>query len=421
MPFSVESALSGIAQAIVEIFSLTWWIIIPIVLLFIFLEVWLIYIRGYYFNNIKWVLLRIKTPKETLQSPKAMEQIFAAVNVTYSFGIRPEDKWLKGMVENWISFELVGDADGINFFIRIREDYRNALESAIYAQYPNAEIEAVQDYTDFLPLILPNDNLDIFGTDFVLARDDGYPIRTYPYFEAKEPEEKIDTISIITEAMSRLKEGERIWLQLLIRPINDAWKKKAEKLKDELFGRKAVGKPGLAAQLLNFFIALIEAPFKVPKWTDQEKPEKPMFSLLTKGEQDIVKGIEEKISKIGFESVIRFIYIDDRAKFSRDNISAVFGAFQQFNTLNMNGLKPNLDVMTITRGLYKNVFKKRRIHYRKRRVYESYRMRLFPAKFSVLNTEELATLYHFPTIIVEAPMLRPVEFKKSAPPTNLPI
>ena len=358
MPFSVESALSGIAQAIVEIFSLTWWIIIPIVLLFVFLEVWLIYVRGYYFNKIKWVLLRIKTPKETLQTPKAMEQVFAAVNVTYSFGIRPEDKWLKGMVENWISFELVGDADGINFFIRIREDYRNALESAIYAQYPNAEIEAVQDYTNFLPSILPNDNLDIFGTDFILARDDGYPIRTYPYFESKEPEEKIDTISTITEAMSRLKEGERIWIQLLIRPTNDAWKKKAEKLKDELAGRKTISKPSFASHFFGFFIALIQAPFKVPEWTDQDRPEKPMFALLTKGEQDIIKGIEEKISKIGFESVIRFIYIDDRAKFSRDNISAVFGAFQQFNTLNMNGLKPNLGVMTITRGLYKNVFKK---------------------------------------------------------------
>jgi len=39
----------------------------------------------------------------------------------------------------------------------------------------------------------------------------------------------------------------------------------------------------------------------------------------------------------------------------------------------------------------------------------------------VLNTEELATLYHLPGLAVRAPFLPRVESKKGQPPAPLPI
>jgi hypothetical protein len=39
----------------------------------------------------------------------------------------------------------------------------------------------------------------------------------------------------------------------------------------------------------------------------------------------------------------------------------------------------------------------------------------------VLNTEELATLWHFPGQILKVPTLERIESKEASPPTNLPI
>ena len=151
---------------------------------------------------------------------------------------------------------------------------------------------------------------------------------------------------------------------------------------------------------------------------------------MTKGVRDIVEGIESKVSKLSFDTVIRFVYIDRRDSFSPMNVSATFGFFQQFSTQDMNSLKPGS-----TKTLYNNIWarlfpfwKKFLMNYKKRRVYDWYRTRRFgkynkirKEDFSILCTEELATLYHFPIEMVEAPSLRRLSSKKGEPPVGLPL
>lgn len=420
MPLSFLDIIFGIAQAALKVFLLTWWFVVPIVLFFTALDFWKSYIFISYVKSIKWALLKVKTPKDVLKTPKAMEQVFAAAHASYSFGIKFFDGFFKGKVEDWHSFEIVGDATGVYFYIRTPASMRNTIESAIYSQYPEAEIQLVDDYTDDLPSILPNDTYDVFGTEFKLAKDSAYPIQTYPYFDAIEAEEKIDTVATITEVMSRLKGGERIWLQLVIKPIGDDWKKKSEAERDKLAGRKADVKMGFADKFGEFIINLIKAPFVIPEWADEKKSEKPTLGVLTKGEQEVIQAIEKKAAKIGFDGILRFVYVDEKASFSRDNIAAVMGALRQVNTLNLNSIAPNLDTMTIPRPPLMWLFKKRRVYLKKRDIFDFYCQRRTSKKSSVFNTEELATLYHFPSQVVSAPALRPIEFKKGAPPSNLP-
>ncbi len=398
MTFSFGDIVSDFAQSIGDVFAVTWWLFVPIILFLIFLSAWLFHVRKKNLESIEWVLLKITPPREIQKTPKAMEQIFAAFNQTYSFGAKFRDKYFGGKQEGWGSFELVGDSSGVHFYIRIDKGARNLIESAIYAQYPNSEIEVVDDYVDDLPEVLPNDNYDLFGTEFVLVKDSAYPFRTYASFEAEArgEEEKLDTVAILMEAMSRLKEGERIWIQILVRPTDSSWKKKAEAVRDELMGRN-------------------------------KGEESASFVALSKGEREVVAGIDDKAAKIGFECVIRFVFIDHKDHFSRDHIAAVMGTFQHLNTMNLNSFMPNLDTMTITRGIFRDIFKKRRVYNKKRSIYNTYRSRIFPGyigssspKFSIFNIEELATLYHFPSITVGAPNVRSVEFKKGAPPSNLP-
>lgn len=421
---------NGILRSIGNVFSAVWWLVVPLALFFIFLEFWVSYLESRFLKNIKWVMLEIKVPREVLKTPKAMEQIFAACHATYSFGFRFMEKYWEGAVEYWMSFEMVGYSGGVYFFIRLPSQYRNMIEAAIYAQYPDAEIAEREDYTELFPSLLPNQVYDFWGADLILTKDDPYPIRTYPYFEAVEEEQRIDTVSGITETMSKLKEGEAIWLQILVRPTGNDWKEKGEELVAKLVGKKKPKETGFVEWFGVFMRNLLIAWREPPDWTfggSAVKSDETKMIFLTPGERDVVKAIEDKLSKIGFECNMRFIYIDRKDSFTRSNVAAVIGALRQFNTLNLNGFKINKQ--TYTKAY--QPFKERKLLRRKRLLFELYKARAFPGQFGILrwqpgksfilNTEELATIFHFPTITVEAPMLRHLESKKGGPPPTLPI
>lgn len=405
------------------LFSEIWWLVLPLLLFGVFASLWLFYLYLLAFAKIPWGLLEIRIPKEIARTPKAMEQIFAAVaaiDPTRTF----LEKWWKGKVIEWVSFEMVGVAHGVHFFVRVPVYYRNLVEAAVYAQYPEAEIvEISDDYTELLPQVIPNNTYDLFGVNFKLAKADAYPIRTYQYFEDPEEERRLDPLAAITEVMSRLKEGEMIWLQLLVQPTEKDWRKESDNIVNELVGeKKSAPKKNVVELLLDLLIEVIKAPFVPPEFGNTKAKEgtesqKNLMQFLTPVKKDIVQAIEEKASKIGFHVNLRFIYIDNRASFTRVNVSAVAGAFQQFNTKHMNALRLDKKTSTLVRGL----FKKQRVFLRKRRIFENYKLRLFEKAGFILNIEELATLYHFPATVVEAPRLGRVEAKKGEPPSNLPI
>ncbi|TSC89253.1 MAG: Uncharacterized protein G01um10143_634 [Parcubacteria group bacterium Gr01-1014_3] len=413
--------LQGILNSILIVLSATWWILLPLALIFVAWEFWIYYVYVNYLRSQKWVLLEAKIPQGIEKTPKAMEQVFAACYGMYSFGLRFTEKYWDGKIkEDFMSFELVGHSSGIHFYIRCIEGHRNLIESAIYAQYPDAEISlATSDYMDMMPATLPNKVYDIWGTDYHLIREDAYPIRTHEYFEESVPEKRLDPIATVAEAMSRLKSDEAVWIQILIRPTGPEWKKKGEVIRDKLIGRKAPPAPaGFVDGIITFAKNLFNAPVKPPEWPEAMKPEKETRMLaLTPGEKDVVEAVETKLSKIAFESNVRFLYIDKRKSFTRGNIAAIMSTFHQFTGQHINGLRPNTNTITIGRGL----FKKQVVFLKKRQLFEAYRRRYWPRKVGILNIEELATLYHFPSIVVEAPLLRRLGTKKGEPPAELPV
>lgn len=397
----------------------------PVALFFIFWRLWLYYIYVTYLRGMKWVVLEVKVPSNIEKTPKAMEQVFAAIYGIYSFGFRLFQIYLEGhLTEDWISFELVGFAGGVHFYIRTPDAYKNIVESAVYSQYPDSEVREVPDYMDIYPRTLPNKTYDIWGTDYHLIRANAYPIRTYEYFEEIAPERRLDPIAAITEVMSKLKNDEMIAIQILVSPTGPDggvdWKKDAEAVRDKLVGRKKPEPKSFSGAIHEFVMNLFHAPIRHPEWAEEQKKEENNKLLaMTGGEKDVVEAIENKISKLGFNANVRFVFIDKREQFTRSHIGAVMATFHQFTAQNLNGFRPNVDTMTIIRGNVK-LFKSTRMWYRKRRLWESFKRMYWPRRTSVLNTEELATLYHFPTIVVEAPLLRRLGAKKGEPPAGLP-
>lgn len=420
-PFQLRETFSEFWFIIKTIFSKTWWIWPP-VFLFIAYYIWLFFKREEYLRSIKYDLLAISVPAESEKNPKSMEQIFAGF---YGIQAPPNfvEKYWEGQVQLHMSVELVGIGGHIRFMIRVPKKFRDLAETNVYAYYPDAEITEAEDYTKYMPSMFPNDKFELFGTEFVLTKKDAYPIRTYRHFADEISEERfIDPVATITEVMSRLQEGEQIWLQWIIRPTGDEWKKEGEKLIAKLIHMKLEKKEDIVQKTLIKGLHGIESTFEdiasLPKAEKEE--EKEIISWmqhLPPSDKEIVEAIGENIAKIGFETKLRFIYIARKEVFNKTRKNSVVGAISLFNTLNLNGFKSHKKMKTKVDYF---VF---RIPYRQRRIMRYYKERTLKKgiKPFIFNIEELATVFHFPYISVKAPTLMRAEARKAEPPVDLPI
>lgn len=421
-----------------ELITTVGWVFFLVLILVILKDFWLVRITSNYINSLKWVTLEVSIPKENIRSVKSMEQVFAVVyGGMFSFGLRLSQKYIEGMMENWASFEIVGSTSGIRFYIHVIENNRNLIETAFFSQYPNAEIKEVEDYTKVLPKNLPNKEYDIFGTDIILERDDAYPIKTYFDFEddSEEEDKNVDPIASIIEAISGLKQNEFVWIQLLVQPTGNEWAEKSKALVEELVGNRSKSKKrGIISGSGEFLQNLTVAPLRNPEWSESPGEQKETFRMYTPGEQEVLKAISRKASKRAFNTILRFIYIDEKEEFTATNVQSIMGAIQQFATVDMNSLRPNRKTFTKKSVVSKipiDAYRKRLLEKRKKQIYRAYIERAIPHKYlspftfslktSILNIEELASIYHPPTVVVKAGKLQPVGFKKGEPPVDLPV
>jgi hypothetical protein len=423
----IGNILGGIITSTLTVWGYVWWIVLPIIAIIIFWEAWKIHLHVDFVRSINWKLLEIKVPKNVLKTPKAMEQIFAAAHAPYSYGFSFFQKYWQGRDEYWMAFELVARAGETHFYLRVPSQFRNMMESAIYAQYPEAEIQEAEDYLEELPHTLPNEHYDISGFEEVLRHESYLPIRTYADFEEMVEERRIDTISPLMEAMSKLKDEEQLWFQLVLKPTGEDFRKEGEEAINKIMGVEEKHKPSLWPKLdlgINLGEA-IAAPFEHPgpaKPHGEEKPQNKQ-KIQTQIDKQRVEAIDKKISKIAFEATLRFAYFEAKNKVGdAGHLNSIHGFIRQFNTQNFNSLKPNSPTSTAGYAV-KGLFKKTRIRARKRSLYESYH-HFAPAHVhpeSVLNIEELATIFHFPLGTVSTTELEKVGSRRGSPPASLPI
>jgi hypothetical protein len=417
----------GILGSILLVWGMVWWFVLPLIAILVFWEAWRFHLHYRFITDIKWKLLEIKVPKTILKTPKAMEQIFAAAHAPYSYGIGPYNKYWKGMEEYWMVFELIGRAGETHFYLRVPSQFRNMMESAIYAAYPEAEITEAEDYLEELPHVLPNETFDISGLEEVLRHENYLPIRTYPMFEEMVEEHRIDTIAPLMESMSKLKNDEQLWFQLIIKPTGEDFREEGESEIKKLLGIEEQKKPSMWPKLDLGITAqeALRAPFEHPGEAkpskDAQQAKMPRF-LMTPVDKERADAIHLKISKIAFEATLRFMYVEKReGAVDSGHTNSIHGFIRQFNTQNLNSLKPNSPTNTASWSVKGPLFKKMRIRARKRYLYEAYRHLSPQHHESILNIEELATVFHFPLAVVSTTELEKVESRKGSPPASLPI
>ncbi|MFH1111607.1 MAG: hypothetical protein V1712_00885 [Patescibacteria group bacterium] len=410
-----------------------WWVFMHggwVIVLLIGLPLWWVERlrrkRISYLAGIKYVLLAIDVPKETEQSPKAVESIFTALAGSF---MKPNKykRYILGEIEKPFSFEIVSLGGYIQFFIRTPEDFRDLVEAAVYAQYPDAEIVESEDYVDRVSSNFDTDEYDLWGTEFILENKDIYPIRTYVDFEHQASEDFKDPMAATLEILSRIKPDEDVWLQLLVTPIDDSWQAmgiaEVKKLTEGQKTKKAGVFQNFGSGLSETLRVMGDSLVSYSKEENEKKQEMvvPTIIRLTPGQRNIVEAIERKISKIGFKTKFRMIYWGRRETFLKGRgVNAVVGAIKQYTALNLNGFKPSS--LVTTKADYFLVHQ--RITKKQKKILRAYKLRS-PFRGAghgrILNTEELATLYHFPVMTVKAPLIKKTDMKKAEPPFALPV
>ncbi len=383
---------------------------------------WLGWRQNIYAASKKYTLLAIDIPKENEQSPKAIENMFDQISGAYS-GIDFVDKWWYGKFQSKFTFEIISIDGYIQFLVHIEKGFRDLIEASIYAQYPDAEITEVDDYTDNSPDEFPNDKYDLWGTEFIQTNKDVYPIQTFPFFEHTMTKEFKDPMAALMEIYGSLKMGENIWIQYVLTLTDDGW---MGRCRGEI--NKILGKHNHKTFFDKFFGPfaswLNEINKQVTGVADSaaaQTSSDPVMFKLSPGELETVKAIESKQGKTGFNVKMRMVYFAPNEVYSPSrSVAATVGALKQFAGP-YNGLRPE-SKFTRTKKFY--TFPKTRLKNRQNGILKAYKQRsnaLGLIDGFILNAEELATLFHFPiTTEIRSPLLKKVEAKKAEPPINLP-
>lgn len=403
---------------------------IPLLLVFYWMAkvLWINHIQMQFMAaKLRPVLLAIDVPKQSVQTPKGVENIFAHLAGAHGTHTRREKYW-HGNMQEWFSLEIVSIEGYTQFLIWTWDRFRDLVETAIYAQYPDAQITEVADYANAIPKRYPNPEWDLFGTEFVLVKDQAFPLRTWEQFEHKGQKDEPfkDPLAAMLENLARIGPGEQIWIQILIKPIDQSWVDSSGKVVKKLIGAKVPASKTLldtAFDITGKITSPIIEQVLGPAEAAPPKRDEPLSKMLylSPGERAVAEFIEKKSAKIGFQTKIRTVYAARKEVFKKPRgAHAVIGSIKQFNTNDTNSLKPEFKRIGPA-SLW--LFKDRRNNWRKRKLASAYARRDMWAgtKAYVLNIEELATLWHFPTEAVHTPMIMRTEGKRGVPPSSLPV
>ncbi len=327
------------------------------------------------------LVMQILVPRENDKTPLAAEQMFASIHGILGDNVRSLDL---------VSFEIVSSGnDGIKFYAVVPKNIAKFVEGQIYAQYPNADIKYVPDYT---PLKEKSMQLFVTTGEIELEKDFIFPIKTFRNFE-------VDPLAAITGAISDLKIGQSAWIQILVRPVSNYWQSNSKKyITDIKEGRDPYGK-GFWFNIGNIFKGVGD---NISNMGNEDVLRKEVVKLEP-GQEEELSEIELKMLKLGFEFKVRVITKASSQIESEQILRDIVASFKQFTTAHLNSFIHSKPTQS------------------GKEIYSDYIKRYLPSEIiDIINIEELASLYHMPNISVETPNIAWSRSKKIEPPMNLP-
>jgi hypothetical protein len=263
------------------------------------------------------------------------------------------------------SMEIVATKGLVHYYIAAPYTMIGVLEQAVLSAYPTANVEQTTEHNIFNPVGKIGATV---GGEMHLKKEFGYPIATFR-------DTRRDVMQSILNALSNLSDQDGAAIQILMRPASSGWDKIAKGLAE---GKKKNNpKKGGIGGVVNPK-ELASAFWKAPEAKDGGKDEsKPLSNL----DQTIVDAIEQKTRYPGYEVLIRIVAssnVRERAQVIVHNLVATFSLF---DSPSLNGFK-----FTTAKDMESFV--------------TSFILRSFPLQQNkdILNSIELATIFHFPDL-----------------------
>jgi len=388
---------------------------------FLFRKLWLNYVQTKTFLDTPRTVMEVRIPREVAKSPAAME---AVSNVFFHTGV-PEtlyDEYVRGNMRPQFSLEVASFGGQVRFYIQAPTKNKEIVKAQIYSQYPGVEIYEVDDY--ICRFHFDPEEMELLGIEMTLREPDPYPIKTYVDFGLdKDPkvEYQVDPIAGVLEFLGSVGPGEFIFLQIVVRSHQPDKRPKGWWYNPKLW----IKKDGI--KKLDWKAAAKEETDKIIKKLETEvKGNSGSFKFQrapTEAEKMLIESIGRNTAKKPFDTGIRVMYMADKKHFKTERNAGLPTMFRQFESHSLNGFKPRFP----TGFVYKShdPLGRRRV-LRKERFFSAFRTRSFftapyHTPYFVLSSEELATLYHFPSRATAAPGLDRVAATKAEAPANLPV
>ncbi len=287
------------------------------------------------------------------------------------------------------AFEIVGTKGFVHFYTAVPIALVEVVEQAIVSAYPSARLEEVAEHNLFSPVGRTSGTM---GGELVLKEEASYPIATFQ-------ELKRDTMQSVLNALSTLDKEDGAGIQILLRPTGKDWRKTAIAAAQKK--RKNESSTNKTKTVSGWFSQLIYAPFKPPETKEETKKEdKPLSGI----DQSLIDAIEEKTRHAGYEVSIRVVASSNVSQRAQSVLNSLVATFALFDSPGKNGFKyvPAKDIDSFI---------------------TAYILRFFPPEKNkmILNSIELATIFHFPDqSSIPTTQLQRQASKQADGPRNIP-
>ncbi len=293
------------------------------------------------------------------------DEAVSKAQVMYSILASTFKKGLKNKLygQKHFSFEIIVKDGFVKYYTIVPSSLVETVKQAVQSAYPTARLEETRE-----------DNIfeggagisAVAGAELSLNKEFYLPIATYE-------DTKRDAQMALLNALGSVKKGEGAAVQILFRPAQKNWSDKAKLHIENIQKGKKTNKT-IGASIGDIAMDIMRAPFEVPG--EHEKTEQ---VVITNVKQEEMTAVANKMRFPAFETLIRIIASSSSQPRSEAIMGGIASSFSEFNSPELNGFKIN--TMKDQKKLAVN-----------------YTYRHFPVgiKSNILNSVELASIYHLP-------------------------